>query len=237
MNSHLVLLSRQSCPVRTNHFNKLSAWATNFPPSWQAASTDSTFLPCQRNTFKAHARPRALDPQSRWAPSDDQTRWRGMGFRCSRDARAARRRAGRARAAPSRGAASRRRERARSTTDVLHHLCQVDQLAIDARLLQGAAEQLARRPHEGTPGAVLLIARLLTDEDGASGFQAFAEDGLRGVLVQVAGGAGCCGQAQLLQARLSARHPGLRLGPRHALKIRTLICVIHLGTGGDSYGC
>ena len=73
---------------------------------------------------------------------------------------------------------------------MLHGVGHIDELAIDARLFERAIEQPAGGTHERPPGSVLLIARLLAEEDGARGVQAFAEDGLRSAFVQIAGRAG-----------------------------------------------
>src|SRR5205085_12506619 len=112
----------------------------------------------------------------------------------------------------------------RGPLEVLHYVGHVDELPIDARLLQRAVEQLARRAYERPAGLVLLISRLLAEEDRSRGFQALAEDGLRAGLVEVAGGAVRCGCEQARQRELSARNGSRdrQLGVRHAVKVHTV---------------
>src|SRR5437870_3311903 len=90
---------------------------------------------------------------------------------------------------------------ARGPLEVLHDVGDVDELAIDARLLQGAVEQLASRADEGAAELVLAVSRLLSDEDRAGRRHPFAEDRLRSRLVQGAGGTPCGGGAELFQRR------------------------------------
>jgi len=69
--------------------------------------------------------------------------------------------------------------------DVRH----VGELAVDPCLLERLVEQAPGGPDERPAGQVLLIARLFPDQDDLRPGRAFAEDRLRGVLVQVAVGA------------------------------------------------
>jgi hypothetical protein len=78
---------------------------------------------------------------------------------------------------------------ARLPLEVLHHVGDVDLLAIDPRLLQRVVEELAGRSHEGMPLLVLLIAGLLADEHDLAPRRALAKHGLRGLGVERAGGA------------------------------------------------
>ena len=61
--------------------------------------------------------------------------------------------------------------------------------AVHARLGQRLVQQLPRRPDEGPPGQILLVAGLLADEHQRRVQRAFAEHGLRRVLVERAAGA------------------------------------------------
>src|SRR5206468_11783426 len=87
----------------------------------------------------------------------------------------------------------------RGPFEVLHDIGDVDELAVDARFLQGAVEQLASRADEGAAELVLAVPRLLSDEDRARRRRSFAEDGLRSRLVQGAGRTSCGGGAELFQ--------------------------------------
>src|SRR5262245_6112557 len=73
--------------------------------------------------------------------------------------------------------------------EVLHRIRDVDTPSLHARLLERLVEETARWPHEGTSRQVLLVARLLAHEHHARRLAALAEHGLRGPLVEVAGGA------------------------------------------------
>src|SRR5438093_2038706 len=75
---------------------------------------------------------------------------------------------------------------ARLPLEVLDDVGDVDRGAIDAGVLERAIEQLAGRSDERMSREVFGIARLLADEHELSFAPAFAEDGLRASLVQIA---------------------------------------------------
>src|SRR5205085_10238468 len=70
--------------------------------------------------------------------------------------------------------------------EVLHDVGHVDLGPIDAGLAEGAVEEPSRRTDERRALAILLVARLLTDEHDRRARGPFAEDGLRGARVEVA---------------------------------------------------
>jgi hypothetical protein len=70
---------------------------------------------------------------------------------------------------------------------VLHDIRQVNGVAIDARLLEGAAEQLARGTDERMTGNILGITGLLADEHDFRFLRALAKHRLSAAEVQVAG--------------------------------------------------
>jgi hypothetical protein len=69
---------------------------------------------------------------------------------------------------------------------MFHHVCNVHFVALDAYFIECTVEQRARRANEGTPGKILFIAGLLAYEHHLGACRAFAEDGLRPTLPQVA---------------------------------------------------
>src|SRR5438093_10521924 len=75
---------------------------------------------------------------------------------------------------------------ARLPLEVLHDVGDVDRSAIDARSFERAIEQLACGADEWTPGEIFGVARLLAHQHQLGLTRAFAEDGLRAVLPQVA---------------------------------------------------
>ena len=100
--------------------------------------------------------------------------------------------------------------------EVLHGVRHVDGLAIDTRLRERLVEDTTRGSDEGAACAILLIPRLLADEDDARLSLALAEHGLRPGLPEVAGAAMRRGLAVRPQARplreLGVRVSGLGLG-------------------------
>ncbi len=62
----------------------------------------------------------------------------------------------------------------------------VDRRAVDLRRLQRPVEQLSGGPDERPPGEILLVARLLADEDDRGIQRAFAEHRLGRMFVEVA---------------------------------------------------
>ena len=109
---------------------------------------------------------------------------------------------------------------ARLPLEVLDRVGHVDGAAIDARLLEAAVEQPARRSDEGPALAVLVVARLLAHQHHAGARAALAEDGLGAALVEVARGAARGGGAQRRQGALAREERGGRafvsLGLGHA---------------------
>src|SRR5438874_3741148 len=85
--------------------------------------------------------------------------------------------------------------------EVLHHIGHVDRRAIDARLIEGAIEQAARRPDEWPALQVFGIARLFADKHHRRGLLPFAEDRLCACLPEVAGLAAGGDNLQLLEGR------------------------------------
>ena len=77
----------------------------------------------------------------------------------------------------------------------------IDLQAIDAGVVQDRIEDLARRADERLAGKILLVARLLADEDHLCAFRTFAEHGLRCVAPQRAAAAGPRRFARLLEGR------------------------------------
>jgi hypothetical protein len=69
---------------------------------------------------------------------------------------------------------------------VLHGVRHVDRRPIDARLCERVVEDAPGRPDEGLARPVLLVARLLADEDRLRVRGALAEDGLRADLPEAA---------------------------------------------------
>jgi hypothetical protein len=59
-------------------------------------------------------------------------------------------------------------------------------LPVDPRGLERTVEDAARRTHEWSTGAVLLVARLLSDEDDPGRDRSLADDGLGGPLPELA---------------------------------------------------
>src|SRR5690242_11641331 len=85
--------------------------------------------------------------------------------------------------------------------EVLDDVRDVDLAAVDARVLEGLVEKLPGRADERLALEVLLVARLLADEENLGLRGALAEDRLRPGLVERAGGAAGRGLAELRQAR------------------------------------
>jgi len=81
--------------------------------------------------------------------------------------------------------------------EVLDGVGDVDLLPGDARLGQRFVEHLSRRSHERLARQVLLVSRLLADEERRRLSGADAQDRLRGVLVEVAGAAALGGLPEL----------------------------------------
>ena len=78
---------------------------------------------------------------------------------------------------------------ARLPLEVLDDVGDVDLRAVDPRLRERPIEQRAGRTDERMAAQILGVARLLADEHQRRRRRAFAEDGLRGALVEVACGA------------------------------------------------
>src|SRR5690242_14837811 len=78
---------------------------------------------------------------------------------------------------------------ARHPFEVLDDIGDVGLPAIDPGFLQAAVQQPARRADEGATGQVFGIARLLAHQHDPGSLRSFAENGLRCVAVEVAGGA------------------------------------------------
>ena len=101
---------------------------------------------------------------------------------------------------------------ARHPFEMLDRVGDVGPGAVDPGLFHAAVEQFAGRTDERMPGQILGIARLLADKHDAGVFRPLAEDGLRRVAVQRAGGAFSRRLAQLLDAGLVRDQPsGARL--------------------------
>ena len=98
--------------------------------------------------------------------------------------------------------------------EVLDRIGHIDVPAVDAGFLQRSVEQTAGGADEWMAGPVLLITRLLADEDDTRGGWAFAEDHLGGVSVK--------------RARLAVRGPGAKRLER-VLRFKT-------GSGRDGGG-
>ena len=73
--------------------------------------------------------------------------------------------------------------------EMLHRIGDVGPLARHAGLGQRLVEQLPGRTDERRAGQILLVARLLADEDQPRIERAFAEHGLGGAFVEIAAGA------------------------------------------------
>src|SRR5439155_1461925 len=110
----------------------------------------------------------------------------------------------------------------RTPLEVLHGVRHVDGLAIDTRLRERLVKDTTRGSDEGAACAILLIPRLLADEDDARLSLALAEHGPGPGLPEVAGAAMRRGLAVRPQARplreLGVRVSGLQIiagaGPR-----------------------
>ncbi len=87
---------------------------------------------------------------------------------------------------------------ARLVLEMLDGIGDVDSRALDAGRLERRIEDLAGGTDEGTPGQILLIARLLADQHHMSVGRTLAEYSLGRVLVEVAAGAA----ARLLREQL-----------------------------------
>src|SRR5690606_22275013 len=70
--------------------------------------------------------------------------------------------------------------------ETLHGVRHVRQAAVDPRLLHRPVEHAPGRADERMPARVLLVPRLLADEDDAGLDRALAEDRLGGALVELA---------------------------------------------------
>ena len=79
---------------------------------------------------------------------------------------------------------------ARLELEMLDRVGDVDLEPIDIGLVEYLVEHLAGRPDEGLAGDILLVARLLADEDDPRILGSLAEHGLRGVAPQRAAAAG-----------------------------------------------
>src|SRR5207247_1262722 len=88
---------------------------------------------------------------------------------------------------------------ARLPFEVLDGIGDIGLGTVDAGIVEGAVEQLARRPDEWPSGDVFGVARLLADEEQRRSDVAFAEDGLRAALPQLAGAAARRCLAQRIQ--------------------------------------
>jgi hypothetical protein len=80
---------------------------------------------------------------------------------------------------------------ARLPLEVLDRVRHVGARPIDPRRLERVVEDAPRRADERPAGLVLLIARLLADEDGVRVRRTLAEDGLSPDLPEVAAAAAC----------------------------------------------
>ena len=76
--------------------------------------------------------------------------------------------------------------RRRPPAEVLDDIGHERRLPVDPRGLERAVEDAARRTHEWATGAVLLVARLLSDEDDPGRDRSLADDGLGGALPELA---------------------------------------------------
>src|SRR5205807_1798460 len=85
--------------------------------------------------------------------------------------------------------------------EVLDGVGDVDLLALEPRVGQGLVEHLAGRTDERRALAIFLVSRLFSDEHDPRGGRASAEDGLRGVTVEVAAGTARRCLAQLAERR------------------------------------
>jgi hypothetical protein len=92
----------------------------------------------------------------------------------------------------------------RLVLEVLHGVGNVDVGALDARGSKRLVKHLARGSDKGTPGKILLIAGLLSDQHQGSIGWAFPEHGLSGILVKFAARAG-----NRLDGKRSERAPGV----------------------------
>ena len=77
---------------------------------------------------------------------------------------------------------------------MLDHVRQVHRRPVDARVLQRSVQEPARRPHEGSPLDVLVVARLLAHHHHPRILRAFAEHGLGPQAPQLARAARGCGR-------------------------------------------
>ncbi len=91
---------------------------------------------------------------------------------------------------------------ARHPFEVFDNIGDVGLPAVDPCLDKTAVQQPSRRSDEGMAGEVFGIARLLAHEHDRCSLRSFAEHGLCGVLVQIAGGASSGGVAQRADCRL-----------------------------------
>jgi hypothetical protein len=100
--------------------------------------------------------------------------------------------------------------------EVLDHVGYVDLVPRDARFGQGLVEQLPGRTDKGIAGEVLLITRLLTEQEDRGSLRAVPKHDLRRLPEQLACGA-CPGQGgdpgkinsiELELGRVSHRPPG-----------------------------
>jgi hypothetical protein len=84
-------------------------------------------------------------------------------------------------------------------TEVLHGVRHVNYIAVDAGRFQRLVEKSPGGADEGATLSVFLIARRLADEKQFASSGAFAENGLSGVLVEVAAAAFGGGATQRCQ--------------------------------------
>jgi len=86
----------------------------------------------------------------------------------------------------------------------------VDIPADDTGLFQRSVEQASGRSHERMAGQILLIARLFTDKQQLGTRRPFAEDGLRGVFIQITAHAGGGGLLQVGKRQFGGEKGGGR---------------------------
>src|SRR3989442_4769264 len=98
----------------------------------------------------------------------------------------------------------------RTPLEMLHPVPHVDGLAIGPRFRERLVEDATSRSDEGAARAILLVPRLLADEDGTRPALALAEHGLRPGLPEVAGAAMGRGLAVRREAR-PLRELGVRV--------------------------
>jgi len=94
-----------------------------------------------------------------------------------------------------------RRPRVARPLEVLHGICDVNVIAVDARRVERAIEQLPGRSDERVPSLVFGVAGLFADHHDSCARRTFAEDGLRPELEQVTSAAAFRSGAQLRQRR------------------------------------